>query len=346
MEISYLAFPNGGLTYNCPPCGRCCKGYGFGGKLADVSALMQKRPYLVPMTHYKAFSPDLTTLFNVSSGCFMLTKNGCQLESWLNHASKPLVCNLFPFTEIVLLGTFPVLLPQLKCPLEAARKSRNSDHDLVLRWLSEVPLSAFRPQQIALPYRMMGVSLIRGEAFIRDNLPKIGQLGTLSELVDYCIHLIHSAQPVVEKPLEIWADCLRVECNDFDKLVSRQFIDNFVALIPTLRIQALKEGIEYAQLGAWLAGLAVLAALFRSPKAEAKTLALDLNVLISREAKLLKLLPIMLWPVILPPRAEGHKLFELWNKEPDLPFGEIVRQYLLEANSFSGLYLRAVANIL
>jgi hypothetical protein len=193
---------------------------------------------------------------------------------------------------------------------------------------------------------MMGVSLIRGEAFIRDTLPKAGQINTLSELVDFCLHLVHSAQPVIEKPLEIWADCLRMESTDFDKLAGKQLLDNFVMLIPTLRIKALKAGIEYAQIGAWLAALAVLAVLFRSPKADPATLALDLDELITREAKLLKLLPIMLWPVVLPQRAEGHKLFALWNKEPDLPFGEIVRKYLLEANSFSGLYLRAVANIL
>lgn len=346
MELSYLAFPDGGLSYSCPSCGRCCKGYGFGGSLTDVALLQEERPYLIPMTHFKAFSPQLTTMFNVGSGCFMLTEHGCQLETKRCHTSKPLVCNLFPFTEFYLVGDMPVLVPQLKCCLTAAKNSSCSAHKEVMKWLKHQDLTTFRPTNLDLPYHVMGVSWVRGEAYIRDTLPPNGALTNFSALLDYCFHLPHSVVPLAENPLVLWADCLRFDVADLDKLFSQQLIDTFIKLIPTLRVHGLKSGLDYAQMGSWLAGLALLTALYRSPEADPVTLALDLDDILKREGALLKLLPMMLWPVVLPQRAEQHPLYQLWNSQQDAPFGEIIRKYLADVNGFSGIYLRSIAAIL
>ena len=39
----FLAFPSGVLTYDCQPCGKCCRGYGLGGDLVRIGALPHVR---------------------------------------------------------------------------------------------------------------------------------------------------------------------------------------------------------------------------------------------------------------------------------------------------------------
>lgn len=116
----YFTWPDARFTYECAPCGACCKGLGIG--LDDTSgqtqALVARYPAITPFLRKRGAA---WTVFNPRGGCWFFADDGlCQVEVDHGRAAKPGACRLFPFNRIFRIGSYTIVdYNSVICPLQA-----------------------------------------------------------------------------------------------------------------------------------------------------------------------------------------------------------------------------------
>src|SRR5688572_23720227 len=133
----FFAFADGAITFDCAPCGRCCKSVGTGIDRAQLETSEDLQRMLVFLDPAGTTRP-LVSVFTFADGCRQLTPdNLCDLHRRGGPQAKPRICRLFPFSRLVDLDGMWTLLPQGHCPwVGSAAPAAFSRHSALLEELA------------------------------------------------------------------------------------------------------------------------------------------------------------------------------------------------------------------
>jgi Fe-S-cluster containining protein len=125
----YFAFGDGRFGYDCVACeAQCCRGHGY---RATSSAQVLYQLNRSPLMRFFTASDDGSTasVRNLPPACFFLTEgNRCGIHAEHGFGAKPETCRLFPFNNLVLIGSYLVVSPHVNlCPLELNLSSTPRD---------------------------------------------------------------------------------------------------------------------------------------------------------------------------------------------------------------------------
>jgi Fe-S-cluster containining protein len=242
----YFAFPSGSITYNCEPCGQCCKGPGVLGIGATFDEV-RTHDYLkelLPLVDENNTRQPMVSLFNFSDGCRHLGNNNrCNIHERLGVDSKPLTCRLFPFSYLVVFDGMPIVLPHAECPWEANLSKAPdplSAHDDLLPLFTDQKgfLMAELTPRIQPCLSPLGANkrLIL-ESAIRDNLHPAAQDTNLAQSFNTMRRLqedmgVDAWPPTLDA--DLWSDLLR--CAGEPQPLSARHEALVKVCLPSLRI--------------------------------------------------------------------------------------------------------------
>ncbi len=242
----YLAFASGSLTYDCPACGKCCRGHGLGGDLTRIGSIPQVRRIAAFLDHENTKGP-LASFFTYADGCrYQGDDNLCDIHRAEGSAAKPRICRLFPFSKLVDLDGLWVVMPHERCPW-TARSGQEPDplstHEAVLADLTnddDTFLDAVQPGML-LPVTPLPAAKRRElEERIRDalNLDALdgGAEQALAAVADTQAALRPGVLAAPQDP-ELWLDMLR--CAGPPPPLSPASERTLIAAIPAVRIELL-----------------------------------------------------------------------------------------------------------
>lgn len=314
----YLAFVSGSLSYDCRPCGKCCRGHGLGGDLTRIGQIPQVRRIAAFLDHDNTKGP-LASFFTYADGCrYQGDDNLCDIHRAQGTAAKPRICRLFPFSKLVDLDDLWVVLPHERCPWRArdgGGPDPLSDHRAVLSDLSNEDgdfLSTVAPA-VLLPVTPLACGDRRRlEERVRDALDLDALDGGAGRMVDTVAAIQEELGPgAYRRPAdpELWLDMLR--CAGPPPPLSARSERTFIAAIPALRVElsttlplaAVPNGLRAAAL--WLRSLAELK--------RRELCGEDLLSLLGHATPLLRLMALAEQPLpTLRPEAPTPLLEELW----------------------------------
>ncbi|MEE8408012.1 MAG: YkgJ family cysteine cluster protein [Myxococcota bacterium] len=232
----YLAFVSGSLTYDCRPCGRCCRGLG----IADDPDHLRASPELQKLAPFVAdvtTKLPLVTIYTYGDGCrYLANDNLCSLHRDAGPDAKPLICRLFPFSKLVDLDGLWVVLPHHLCPWTAAgdEPSELSDHAAVLATLDDGLLGRLTPL-VMVPRTPLAVERRRRlEESIREGSTL--DVAPLDAIAEMDRRQADGHGPTVQPPedAELWLDMLR--CAGEPQALPVPMARLFVAALPAMRI--------------------------------------------------------------------------------------------------------------
>jgi len=339
----YLAFASGTLTYDCQPCGKCCRGYGMGGDLVRIGTIPEVRQIAAFLDEENTRGP-LASFFTYADGCrYQGDDNLCDIHRERGSAAKPRICRLFPFSKLADIDGLWTVLPHHRCPWTArpdatAAAAELSDHPAILADLDNAeqtfldgvtptPMSAATP--LAPTVRRQLEEAVR-DALDIDSPDALD--GTAAAAIATMIR-IQTERGIGPTPIsvpadrELWLDMLR--CAGPPEPLSGANERLFIAAIPAMRAELTPDfPIEYipvalAAFALWLRSLAELQQ--RSFNGQ------DLLSLLGRLVPMLRLLVTAELPI--PPLGDAAigdvsaALEEVWEElceNPGEPFGEVL----------------------
>jgi len=236
----YWAFASGSLTYDCAPCGRCCRGLGIADdtqNLAGNAPLIQLAPY---MDGQRSQNGPLASFFTYADGCrYVDDENICQIHRDQGRDAKPRICKLFPFSKILDVDGMWALLPHHDCPWQAAsqRPDPLSTHENIHEDLDPTLLAQLTPTPWNTVTPVAAADRMSLETKIRDSIDiDADPSAVLAQMRELHATLISQAGPAIPEG-ELWFDILR--CVGDPTPLSQPQQRLFNAAIPMLRILAL-----------------------------------------------------------------------------------------------------------
>lgn len=269
----YLAFASGALTYDCPPCGKCCRGYGMGSDLVHIGTLPEVRQIATFLDEENTRGP-LVTFFTYADGCrYLGDDNLCDIHRERGSAAKPRICRLFPFSKLADIDGLWTVLPHHRCPWTArpdAAATELSDHATILKDFTnaeETFLDGLTPTPCAAATPMQPAARRQLEESIRDALSLDALDGTAAAAIETMIRIqtehTAGATPVcVPMDRELWLDMLR--CAGPPEPLSPHNERLFIAAIPAMRAELIPDfpqqliPVALAAFALWLRSLAEL----------------------------------------------------------------------------------------
>lgn len=132
----FFTWPDSTFTYDCTPCGACCKGLGIGldNENGQTQELLSLYPDITPFVRKRGLA---WTIFNPRGRCWFLADDGlCTIEVEHGRATKPGACRLFPFNRIFRIGPYMIVdYNSVICPLQPTtpdRRNTGITHESVL----------------------------------------------------------------------------------------------------------------------------------------------------------------------------------------------------------------------
>lgn len=120
-ENIYFTFASGRMAYDCVACNaRCCCGYGYSARRAEVDLQVKVRPSLRFFLENGAAVGNVNqSVLNCPPACFFLDARGrCGIQAQEGYAAKPETCRLFPFNSFRRAGDYLIVSPHDGlCPL-------------------------------------------------------------------------------------------------------------------------------------------------------------------------------------------------------------------------------------
>lgn len=238
-SMPYFAFVSGALTYDCKPCGRCCRGLGFADPPGHFIASARLRT-IAAFASDTAPQEPLQSFFTYADGCrFMTSDDACSLQRDAGAAAKPLICRLYPFARMVVLDEVPAVLPNSECPWTASgtTSAPASQHDEI-RTLLQGIVADSNPRVLRPVTRLEPSERLRLEQALRNDVGlqpgfKGGYTKVLERQAAIQSELIPTAA-ACSPPIELWLDLLR--CAGMPPRLSRANETLLLAAFPTLRI--------------------------------------------------------------------------------------------------------------
>jgi len=268
----YFAFPDGGLGYDCAPCGRCCRGLGF----ADTFEHFLTEEDLVRLSCFASGEGGATLagIVTFADGCRLLGDDArCDLHRHKGAASKPLICRLFPFSRLLLVDGLLAVLPQPSCPWRGwpRRAETVARHAEVGALFTPGLLAGLTPPVQTCATPLAPIRRLALECAIRDALSaKLGVAQTVAMMMQQ--HARHGLAATALPARELWLDLLR--CAGEPPALSAATRRSLLAALPTLRL-LLAETLPLADVPAgfaafalWLGGLAELGTGATAPSGE------------------------------------------------------------------------------
>jgi hypothetical protein len=326
MTPLYLAFTSGSITYDCAPCGRCCRGLGFADDLAHVSSSASLR-------RVAAFAADrdppavLRSFHTYADGCrFQGDDNGCDLHRHGGPEAKPRICRLFPFSRIVDVEGLWVVLPQASCPWTAGQDSPYSRHADILHDLPPALLASLTPGRLNVRTSLSPEARLALEERLRD------AVAVTTSAAEALSVMARGQGDVTLAAPEMWIDLLRTagEPASLSPRMTRLFITALpilrIELLGVLPLEAIPTALRAFEL--WLRASAELGA--------RELTGADLQHLLSQALPLLRVLLHAPAPVPRVPEVfmdDEHPRHPLWRalaNRPGMPLGAAVLELLRE----------------
>lgn len=214
----YLAFASGAVTYDCAPCGRCCRDHGLADDLVRIGR--SSAAPMLPWLNAGATDMALATVSTFADGCrFLADDHLCDIHRHHGAQAKPRICRLFPYSRLEVIDDLWTLLPQTTCPWRACAEgdSDQSAHGPILRELDNDThdlLSAMRPLRRSAVTPLPPQTRRAMEEHIRDALvDNLADMDGAAARQLSCLRSIqsrHAGTPLdaPQDPL-IWLDLLR-----------------------------------------------------------------------------------------------------------------------------------------
>ncbi len=235
----FIAFASGAITYDCEPCGRCCKGQGY----ADELVHLRRSPELERLAPFVASPADapggLVAFHDFADGCrFLADDNACELHRRHGPAAKPRLCRLFPFSRLLDVDGLWVLLPHPLCPWTPSPtgRDRRSHHPTLLAELGEAPANELLVAPHPPMTGVVAATRLAAELAIRDAGSLAGSPRAHLRRAR-AVHEEHYGAAWAAPELDLWLDLLR--CAGAPPPLSPHNARLFNAAVPLLRVLAL-----------------------------------------------------------------------------------------------------------
>lgn len=266
----YLAFADGGLTYDCQSCGKCCRNHGLADDLVRIGRDSRATPLLAFVeTPAAAIAPEvgaesgILTFFTFADGCrFHGDDNLCDIHREEGAAAKPRICRLFPFSKILDIDGLWTVLPHELCPWQAVSGAASdlpalSHHDGILAELDDGFLAGVTPPRLSAVTSMPVDRRRQLETQIRTAL---GELVDSERPAEAALSSAESLQQeLLQQPMrhledrDLWLDLLRCAGEPTPLALSNEQL--FVVALPGLRMLW---AVHFAQAEVPLASRALL----------------------------------------------------------------------------------------